>query len=130
MLPLRHRIRVIGGGRAQRDLFAQMVIQAALKCDKYPLARALLHERTVLKPNSAQAWNLLATALEGEGKTTDAAVPGATPNSCLRVNQRAGYGLSRYFVAPNSKCAAGLRHGFLSSYVVVFRVGAGVDGAG
>ena len=74
MLPLRHRIRAIGGSHAERDLFAQMVIQAALKCDKYPLARALLHERTVLKPNSAQAWNLLATALEGEGKITDAAV--------------------------------------------------------
>ena len=74
MLPLRYRIRAIGGSHAQRDLFAQMLIKAALKCDKYPLARALLHERTASKPNNAQAWTLLATALEGEGKITDAAV--------------------------------------------------------
>ncbi len=75
MLPLRDRIHAIGGSYAQRDLLAKMVIQAALKCDKYPHARALLHECTVLKPNSVQAWNLLATALEGEDKTADAAVP-------------------------------------------------------
>lgn len=74
MLPLRYRIRAIGGSHAQRDLFAQMLIRAALICDKFPLARSLLHERTALKPNNAQAWNLLATALEGEGKITDAAV--------------------------------------------------------
>ena len=74
MLPLRYRIRAIGGSHAQRDLFAQILIRAALKCDKYPLARALLHERTASKPNNAQAWTLLATALEGEGKITDAAV--------------------------------------------------------
>ncbi|MDA1355839.1 MAG: tetratricopeptide repeat protein [Proteobacteria bacterium] len=73
MLPLRYRICSIGGSHAQRDLFAQMLIRVALKCGKYPLASSLLQERTASKPNNAQAWKLLATALEGEGKATDAA---------------------------------------------------------
>ena len=72
LLPLRYRIRAIGGSHAQRDLFAQMLITAALKSRKFALARSFLHERTALKPNSAQAWNWLAEALDGEGNAKDA----------------------------------------------------------
>ena len=72
LLPLRYRIRAIGGSYAQRDLFAQMLITAALKSGKFALARSFLHERTALKPNSAQAWNWLAETLHGEGNAKDA----------------------------------------------------------
>jgi len=74
LMPLRYRVRAIGGSHAQRDLFAQMLIAAALKYEKFALARAFLHERTALKPNSAVAWDLLAQALVGEGKTKDASL--------------------------------------------------------
>ena len=73
MLPLRYRVRAIGGSHAQRDMFAQMLIDVALKSGKFALARALLHERVALRPGSARSWNLLAQALVGEGKSTDAA---------------------------------------------------------
>jgi hypothetical protein len=72
MRPLLGRLRAIGGSHAQRDLFQQMVIAAAMNCERFALARALLHERTALKPASAHAWNLLARALDGEGKARDA----------------------------------------------------------
>ena len=72
MVPLRYRVRDIGGSHAQRDMFSQMFIEAALKSGKFALARALLHERVALKPSSARSWNLLAEALEGEGRASDA----------------------------------------------------------
>jgi len=73
MLPLRYHVRAIGGSHAQRDIFAQMLIEAALNSGSFPLARALLHERTALRPNSPHAWKLLAEALDGEGRTKGAA---------------------------------------------------------
>ena len=72
MRPLMSRVRAIGGSHAQRDLFAQMQIAAALKAEQFPFARALLHERTNLRPNDAQAWQLLADALDGEGRSGEA----------------------------------------------------------
>ncbi|MDP6474081.1 MAG: tetratricopeptide repeat protein [Alphaproteobacteria bacterium] len=72
MLPLRYQVRAIGGSHAQRDIFSLMLIDAALNNANFALARALLHERTALKPNSPRAWKLLAQALEGEGKAKDA----------------------------------------------------------
>ncbi|MBT3627068.1 MAG: tetratricopeptide repeat protein [Rhodospirillaceae bacterium] len=73
MLPLRYHVRAIGGSNAQRDIFSQMLIEAALKSGKHALARALLHERVALKPGSVRSWNLLAEALDGEGRASDAA---------------------------------------------------------
>ncbi len=73
MLPLRYHVRAIGGSHVQRDIFSLMLIDAALNNANFALARALLCERTALKPNSPRAWKLLARALEGEGKTKDAA---------------------------------------------------------
>ncbi len=73
MLPLRYRVRDIGGSHAQRDIFSKMLIEAALKNGKHGLARALLHERIAVKPGSARSWNLLADAFDCEGKASDAA---------------------------------------------------------
>ena len=72
MRPLMGRMRSVGGSHAQRDLFAQMQIAAALKSKQFPFARALLHERTSLRPRDAQAWRLLAAALDGEGRGGEA----------------------------------------------------------
>ena len=52
LLPVRYDIRRIGGSHAQRDLFNQTLIAAALGAGRRKLARALLAERLALKPNS------------------------------------------------------------------------------
>jgi hypothetical protein len=58
LLPVRYQIRRIGGSNAQRDLFNQTLIAAAIGAGKLPLARALLAERVALKPNSRTARRL------------------------------------------------------------------------
>lgn len=50
--PLRYALQRLGGSHAQRDLFAQILIDAALKSDNQPLARALLAERLALRPDN------------------------------------------------------------------------------
>ena len=58
MLPIRYQVRRIGGSNAQRDLFNQTLIAAAINANRLPLARALLAERVSLKPNSRTARKL------------------------------------------------------------------------
>lgn len=60
MLPIRYGLRRIGGSHAQRDLFARMLIESAIRADRLPLARALLAERTAQKPNSRWSWGRFA----------------------------------------------------------------------
>jgi tetratricopeptide (TPR) repeat protein len=64
MLPIRYQIRRIGGSNAQRDLFNQTLIAAAIGANRLPLARALLAERVALKPNSRTARRLYDEVLE------------------------------------------------------------------
>ena len=65
LLPIRYRIHRIGGSHAQRDLFAQTLIEAALRCGRFALARALTAERSAVMPGNAPAARLRAHALEG-----------------------------------------------------------------
>ena len=65
LLPIRYRIHRIGGSHAQRDLFAQTLIEAALRCGRFALARALTAERSAVMPGNAPAARLRARALEG-----------------------------------------------------------------
>ena len=67
LMPIRYGIQRIGGSHAQRDLYAEMLIEAALKCGRYDLARALLAERSALQPGNPQTWRRFAQALEGAG---------------------------------------------------------------
>lgn len=55
-----------GGSDAQRDLFAQTMISAAIKGECYDLARNWLAERTV-GSNSADAWRQYARVLKAMG---------------------------------------------------------------
>jgi tetratricopeptide (TPR) repeat protein len=66
-------VRLIGGSHAQRDVFARLLILAALKAGKAKLARALLAERAARNPNSAWTWKRSAEALAALGHTADAA---------------------------------------------------------
>jgi len=55
LLPHRAALNRIGGSRAQRDLFEQLLIDAAVKGGKPALARALLSERADVRRDNA--WN-------------------------------------------------------------------------
>ncbi len=52
LLPVRYGIRRLGGSHAQRDIFARMLIESAIRAGRLKLARALLAERAANKPNS------------------------------------------------------------------------------
>ncbi len=65
--PLRYELAGVGGSHAQRDVFTQLLIHAALRAGERTLALALLRERVTLKPNSAPTWNTYARALEEAG---------------------------------------------------------------
>jgi len=70
LMPIRYDTRRMGYSHVQRDIFALTLMHAAVKSGRYELARALLSERTALKPNSTISWNLYARALEGLGDKT------------------------------------------------------------
>jgi len=50
--PIRYSWSRIGGSHAQRDIFQQVLIDAAMKAEDWALANSLLAERTALRPNS------------------------------------------------------------------------------
>lgn len=68
LLPIRYLLPDIGGSHAQRDLFHQILIAAALRAPHPKLARALLGERTRLKPDNAWTWQRYAQALDAIGE--------------------------------------------------------------
>ncbi|MSO65088.1 MAG: tetratricopeptide repeat protein [Alphaproteobacteria bacterium] len=72
LLPIREQLPRIGGSHAQRDVFALMLIEAALKSKQWAIARALCAERVAQKPNSAIAWANLALALDAGGDAAGA----------------------------------------------------------
>nr|KAF6498388.1 tetratricopeptide repeat domain 38 [Rousettus aegyptiacus] len=65
LLPIRYRIVQVGGSNAQRDVFNQLLIHAALNCTSGThknVARSLLMERDALKPNSPLTERLIRKA--------------------------------------------------------------------
>mgnify|MGYP001240519314 CR=1 FL=1 len=75
LMPIRYGILRIGGSHAQRDVFAQMLIESALRSGRAPIARALLVERSLSKPFSPAAWKNYARALDqlGDAEGAEAA---------------------------------------------------------
>ncbi|XP_061438455.1 tetratricopeptide repeat protein 38 isoform X2 [Rhineura floridana] len=72
LYPIRYQLVEIGGSNAQRDIFAQFLIHAALNCNSkanQKLARCLLIERDELRPNSPLTERLMrkTTALHALG---------------------------------------------------------------
>jgi tetratricopeptide (TPR) repeat protein len=59
--PVRDRIRRLGGSHAQRDLFEQTLLAAAVKAGRTGLARALVSERLQKKPESPWTRRLAAS---------------------------------------------------------------------
>jgi len=61
-----------GGSDAQRDVFTQTMISAAMKGERYDLAGEWLAERTTKKPFSADAWRQYAMLLDATGDAAGA----------------------------------------------------------
>jgi tetratricopeptide (TPR) repeat protein len=83
LLPIRYSLPTIGGSHAQRDLFHQLLIAAALRAPRPALARALLAERTRLMPDNAWTWQRYAKALDAVGDQKAAGQATARARSLL-----------------------------------------------
>ncbi len=73
LLPLRPDFIRVGASHAQRDIFHQFLIEAAIRAGRLTLARALMSERTLLKPTSLPSWRKYAKVLHGLGEPDAAA---------------------------------------------------------
>lgn len=67
LLPIRTEANRFGGSNAQRDLIHLTLAEAALRSNQGKLARALVAERTQLKPSSPFNWQLTARVMELKG---------------------------------------------------------------
>ena len=74
LAPVRYQVWRIGGSRAQRDLFQQMLITAALKAGRFAEARSFLAERAGERRQSPWNQRTLATVLDGLGDGAGAEV--------------------------------------------------------
>ena len=63
----------MGASHAQRDIFHQYLIEAAIAGGRLALARALLSERSLTKPNSLGNWMRYAAVLDQLGEAGAAA---------------------------------------------------------
>ncbi len=73
LLPVRTQAHRFGGSHAQRDFIHLTLVEAALRAGKVRLARALIAERTQLKPASPFNWQLAARACDSSGQASEAA---------------------------------------------------------
>jgi tetratricopeptide (TPR) repeat protein len=71
--PIRTIASRFGGSHAQRDLIHLTLVEAALRARHNGLARALVAERTQLKPSSPFNWQLTARSMDLNGDTAGAA---------------------------------------------------------
>jgi tetratricopeptide (TPR) repeat protein len=73
LYPVRFETRRLGGSHAQRDVFHQILIDAAIRAERPNMARALLSERLQQKPGSMLSWRRYAGVLDGIGDDAGAA---------------------------------------------------------
>jgi len=71
--PIRTIANRFGGSHAQRDLIHLTLVEASLRARHNRLARALIAERTQLKPSSPFNWQLTARSMDLNGDTAGAA---------------------------------------------------------
>lgn len=65
--PIRQALLPIGGSHAQRDIFAQFLLEAAIKAEDWPLARALASERVTLRPGNHLSWLTFSRMFDAAG---------------------------------------------------------------
>ena len=69
LLPVRHRFRRIGASHAQRDIFDQLLIDAAWRDWNLHFAGELLAERTTRRPGNLWGWKHYAAVLRALGSS-------------------------------------------------------------
>ena len=67
LLPLLTELWRSGGSHAQRDIFHQILVEAAIRAGRLDLARALTAERVALRPRSRGSWQHYIAVLEARG---------------------------------------------------------------
>ena len=67
LAPVRDRIKHVGGSHAQRDLFEQLLIDAAWRARRLSIADDLLAERTTKRPRNIWGWSQYARVLDALG---------------------------------------------------------------
>ena len=70
--PVRHEIVSIGGSNAQRDLFSQIMCDAAVHGSRLSIARSLLSERVLSRGTKKGNWQSYAKVLTALGETEHA----------------------------------------------------------
>lgn len=77
LVPVRSQFRRIGGSHAQRDLFDQLLIDAAWRGRRFETASELLSERTTRRPRNIWGWKHYAAVLDARGASGAADARGA-----------------------------------------------------
>jgi hypothetical protein len=67
LMPIRERIRRVGGSHAQRDVFHRLLIDSAWRAGRLEIAAALLAERVAARPRNLWGWRHYARVLEARG---------------------------------------------------------------
>jgi tetratricopeptide (TPR) repeat protein len=91
--PIRTIANRFGGSHAQRDLIHLTLVEAALRARQPRLARALISERTQLKPSSPFNWQLTARAMDMNGDSAGA----AKALESAEARSKAQFGVSRAY---------------------------------
>ncbi|GLT11069.1 tetratricopeptide repeat protein [Sulfitobacter porphyrae] len=71
--PVRYDLDLVGGSKAQRDVFIMIMLDAAKASNDALVARALFSERLGEKVHSSWTWKNYSTILESSGKSEEAA---------------------------------------------------------
>lgn len=77
LMPVRTHFRRIGGSHAQRDLFDQLLIDAAWRGRRLDTASELLAERTTRRPRNIWGWKHYAAVLDARGSSAATQARGA-----------------------------------------------------
>jgi hypothetical protein len=72
LLPIRRVLQHFGGSHAQRDALQRTLLESALRCGRFELARALTAERLGVRERSVYSWTQRARALRGLGDAAGA----------------------------------------------------------
>jgi hypothetical protein len=102
---VRHSAIRFGGSNAQRDVLSLTLLEAAIRADDLPLARALVSERTRLRPANPSGWVAAARVFEAG---SDAAHAASARRHAARLSEhfrRAGapVGADRPAVGPDGE---------------------------
>jgi tetratricopeptide (TPR) repeat protein len=84
LLTVQSRFRRIGGSHAQRDLFDQLLIDAAWRAGRLDVATDLLADRTSRRPRNVWGWKHYAAVLDARGGAPAAAAGAAETLARLR----------------------------------------------